>query len=55
MASYRYTKRHAGVLAGGRPVAPGETVSLDAKAAKHPHNERMIASGALLELKKGDK
>jgi hypothetical protein len=48
MTTYRYTGLAAGVLADGRPLAPGQTVkSID---AEDPHNAGLLESGALQEL-----
>ena len=40
----------AGDLADGRPFGPGDIVRLDEKAAKLPHNQRLIAEGLLLRM-----
>jgi hypothetical protein len=45
-----YTGRTADTLASGRPIAPGETVSLTADAEKD--NQHLIDAGVLPEAPK---
>lgn len=44
---YVYVKAHAGTLASGQPVAPGETVELEDSDVALAHNQRLIGSNAL--------
>lgn len=50
MTDYRYVGRHPGDLADGRPLEPGETVTLDEDAAAVAHNARLIKEGVLLKV-----
>lgn len=53
---FTHVQRHADSLADGRPVAPDESVLLTADDLKQPHNQRLIAEGALLPVsEKGEK
>lgn len=47
-----YTGRAADTLANGQPIAPGETVSLDAEAEQA--NQHLIDAGVLGELPQPD-
>lgn len=44
---YVYVKAHAGTLASGQPVAPGETVELEESDVALAHNQRLISSNTL--------
>lgn len=48
MAKFRHVARHAGVLNGGRPVAPGEVVALTADQERA--NRSLIDRGLLLAV-----
>ena len=50
---FRCVSNHVEDLADGSIVAPGEFVHLSEEDAKDPHNERLIAEGALIGT--GDK
>lgn len=50
MSKYRYTGIAPGVLADGRPVAPGQDITLDGKAADAPDNKLLIDDGVLQEI-----
>lgn len=50
MSKYRYTGRAPGVLADGRPVAPGQDVFITADDLKEPDNRLLIDDGVLIEV-----
>lgn len=47
MAKYRYVGLHADTLDDGRPVAPGDFVTLSDEDALLPHNAMLLADGNL--------
>ena len=51
MSKYAYTGQVPGVLADGRPLAPGQRdVQLNAEQSDHPDNQVLIAEGTLVEI-----
>ena len=48
MQEYKHLGEHADELANGRPVGPGEILSLTAEEEKDPHNESLIERGILV-------
>ncbi|MCW3039355.1 MAG: hypothetical protein JWM31_1260 [Solirubrobacterales bacterium] len=50
MSKYAYTGTAPGVLADGRPVAPGQRdISITAEDIKEPHNQSLLTDGVLQE------
>jgi hypothetical protein len=49
---YLFTGEHPDVLASGRPVAPGDHVPASSVDPKHPHDQHLLAEGALTETQK---
>ena len=50
MSRYRYTGLTPGVLADGRPVAPGQDISITADALEQPDNQSLVDDGVLQEI-----
>lgn len=49
-SEYRYIGDMPDALDGGRPLAPGEFVTLDESQAKSPYNQSLIESGKLIQV-----
>lgn len=47
---YAYVGSRPDTLDNGRPIAPGERVTLDAASMDVPHNKRLIDEGLLVEV-----
>ena len=50
--THKFVGTHLDDLHDGRILEPGKTVRLDQRAVEHPHNQRLIAEGKLIELPK---